>query len=269
LCLNGQEDTRDQAQQPDANGLSCPWRPICGPNWGQNVSTQTRDGQRVRPPLLLPGPARQRHQGQSTPKPRPPVLALSPEPYCDTAARPDPCHICCPPFELLLARGHSSVPASPRAAAGNAARPVHHPLPRPRPPATTPRTFLSNCQADFEVQTSALFVHLRRPRLCPGASIWPFQSCTQMNLSKSIEFFYNNIIDTSSDAESNGDSDLLSTLRRRCLGIGVRRGHARPTSTAIGKLATTNCTRTTFTIPIHSPRHTHSVAAIACQELCS
>jgi hypothetical protein len=149
LCVgSGRRTPATKPSSPTQMDRAVHGDPFAVQIWAQNVSTQTR----VHPPLLLPGPTRQRHQGQSTPKPHPPLLALSPEPYCAAAARPDPRHICCPPFELLLAGAHSSVPASPRAAAGNTARPVHHPLPRPRPPATTPRTFSSNCQANFEVQ---------------------------------------------------------------------------------------------------------------------
>jgi hypothetical protein len=59
---------------------------------------------------------------------------------------------------------------------------------------------------------------------------------------------------------------MMSTPRCRGLGIGARRGHARPTSSAIGKLDTTDSSKTTSTIPIQSNCRRHSSSTISCKK---
>jgi hypothetical protein len=93
-----------------------------------------------------------------------------------------------------------------------------------------------------------------------------------MNLNKSIEFFYKNVMDTSSEDDSGHDWDLLAVATlihqhnklQRHVHLGSTRPH-RSMSIAIEKLATIDCTNTTSTKPIQSTRSYHFNAAIGCQ----
>jgi hypothetical protein len=64
----------------------------------------------------------------------------------------------------------------------------------------------------------------------------------QKNLSKSIEFFYNNIIDTSLDGSSDPQIDANTIMHEHTK--AQRRRH-RCSTREIGKLATTDSTRAT------------------------
>jgi hypothetical protein len=159
-----------QSSDPTQTDQAISGDPFAAQIWAENALVWARDGQHACPPLLLPG-----HQ-LVAPRPidaqiAPPLLPFSPKPCRNALACPGPRHIRRPPFKLLLIGGHSFAPSFLRAAAGTATCPVLRPLPQLRPPVTTRRTCSVNCQADFEVRTSSMFVHLRQTRLCPGPRI--------------------------------------------------------------------------------------------------
>jgi hypothetical protein len=156
FCPNGREDTRDPSQRPDVNRPSYPRWPIHCPNLGHEYISPDKRWAARASSSSPPGPACEWHQSQSTPKSRPPLLPLSLEPHHDAATCPSSGHFRRHPFDTLLVRGHSFIPASLRAAASITSRLVCRPSHRPHPPATSPRTSSDNCQADFELRTSAM-----------------------------------------------------------------------------------------------------------------
>jgi hypothetical protein len=99
-----------------------------------------------------------------------------------------------------------------------------------------------------------------------------------MNLSKSIDFFYNNIINTASQDESDNDSDLhiaattlmhehTEALRPTYKGsMSPRKGNVKHNRKAGHRRIYTNYFHDSSPLFVE---HTHSDAAIACQEIFS
>jgi hypothetical protein len=145
--------------------------------------------------------------------------------------------------------------------------PVRRPSCRPRPPATTPRTCSANCQADFEVGTSALFVHLKWPKSWPGTHSWPFQSHVRIwPLGSRLRF---STIVCSTHYRTMSWTvfwtyswpwlpSSMSPMRRRGLGTWARRDHERATSRAVEMLATAESTSPISMTLLHSSRRKYS-----------
>jgi hypothetical protein len=103
-----------------------------------------------------------------------------------------------------------------------------------------------------------------------------------MELRKSIQTFYKNAIESSSDEEAGDDTELMMavamllhehtsrpvfTLRGQC--SGARSRDESPMSSAIVRRATTNSIVTTSILPTQSLMCKDSGAATRCQESCS